>query len=83
MPDDFRERTDAVSWVTVLADCTDSVRVIDADLLLRLLPAEVSASELMRNVLCFRKLCLHKGKLPSDADCKLNRDRFTGRAFSV
>ena len=83
MPDDFRDRADAVSWVAVLADSTDSVGVLDAGLLRRLLPPEMSASESMRSVLCFCKLCLLRGKLPSDTDCRLVRGRFAGCMFSV
>ena len=82
MLDDFRERSDVVSWVTVLADCMDSVRVPDNGLLLRRLPSEVSAPGSM-SVLCFCKLCLLRGKLWSDTDCRLVRDRFAGRAFSA
>ena len=67
----------------MLADCTESVRVLDADLLPGLFPPELSASESMRSVLCLCKLCLVRGKLRSDTDCRLVRSRFRGRVFSA
>lgn len=80
MPDDLCEGVDCC--VGVYPEYADSDCVPDADLFLGALPLALLASELM-SMVCVCKLCLVRGKLRSDTECRLVRRRFSGRTSSA